>query len=106
LENAKVEGNNNDNEVYFTAIQCDGIERAQVPYGMTQKRTFMDMVMIPGGLMMKNVQDDYLRKTHMHEVSVLVSMSVENLKVTPNSHCSPPTKRAVHHDMKGGPLVV
>ena len=76
MENVKVEGNNNSNNstVYFTAIQCEGIDRAQGSHGMIQKWTFMDMVMIPGGLVMQHFQDDYLRKTHIQEVNVMVSM--------------------------------
>jgi hypothetical protein len=55
LENVKIEGNNNNNnEVYFTAVECEGFEKAHLSQGMSQKRTFMDMLMISGGLMMRN----------------------------------------------------
>jgi hypothetical protein len=37
LENVKVEGNNNNNEVYLTVIQCEGIDRAQVSHGVIQQ---------------------------------------------------------------------
>lgn len=90
MENVKVEGNNknnNNSEVYLTAIQCEGVERAQVSHGMIQKWTFMDMVMIPGGLTLTRFQD-YLRKTHMYEVSMLVSVLVENVQAY-RSHLDP-----------------
>ena len=41
----------------------------------------------PWGLMMRNFQDDCLWKIYMHEVSVLVSMSVVNVKATPHKCC-------------------
>jgi hypothetical protein len=70
----------------------------------------MDMVMIPGGLMTRNFLADYtyLWKTHLHEVSVLVSMSVENVKprhtnVAEFSLLTSDNTCAVHRYMKGGP---